>query len=488
MSNSVESERIFKYALDMICIVGFDGYFKVLNPSWEKTLGWSIEELKSKSWLDFIHPEERDFCIFRRKRIIEDGDMLQFENRYVCKDGSYKWLSWSCHPYPEEKVIYGIARDVTEKKMYQEEASKHEKLESLGVLAGGIAHDFNNLLASLYGNIEMALANIEIPENSEKYLLKAISTYNNAKNLADQLLTFSKGGDPVKKTGNIAKSVVEHSTFALSGSNVGCEYDIDPELKPVDYDNNQMAQVIQNIVLNSKQAMPNGGIIGISVHNVQLDKGDFVRISIADSGVGIPENHLKNIFDPFFTTKEGGSGLGLPTSYSIIQKHIGFIEVESETGVGTVFHIYLPVSEKELENTEDIKTSKSDEKTNGSGRILIMDDQGSVREIMKDMLESLGYSVVEANDGEQAVEMIAEIKEKGEQLDCAVLDLTVPGGVGGKDAVSEIHELMPELPVFATSGYSNDPVMAVPGKFGFAASLKKPSLPSHKSLISSFSA
>lgn len=470
----IDSERIFNYARDMICIVGLDGYFKTLNPSWTATLGWSMEELKSKPWLEFVHPDDREACLKRKNKIVENNEMLQFENRYVCKNGTYKWLSWSCYPFPDEEVLYGIARDVTEKKMFQEEAIRHEKLESLGILAGGIAHDFNNLLFSLYGNVEMAKSNVEDSEKVKRYLENAAASFNTAKSLADQLLTFSKGGDPIKKTGDIGECVIKHCTFALSGSNVLCEYDIDPELKPVDYDPDQISQVIQNIVLNSLQSMPDGGIIGVSVHSVNLEKGEFVRISIADSGSGMPTELLKNIFDPFFTTKKSGSGLGLSTSYSIVQKHDGFIEVESEEGVGTVFHIYLPVSDKMLKSKKENQKKVVKNVSEKVCRVLIMDDQKSVRAIIKDMLEHMGCRVLEATDGEQAIAITKEVKEKNESLDCAILDLTIPGGLGGKEAVSEILKIIPNLPVFASSGYSSNPVMSEPGKYGFLASLKKP--------------
>ncbi len=472
MISSIESERIFSYALDLICIVGFDGYFKTLNPSWEKTLGWSINELKSKPWLEFVHPDDRDRCIARRKKIIENGELLQFENRYICKDGTYKWLNWSCHPFPDEDVIYGIARDVTEEKIYREEAFNNEKLKSLGTLAAGIAHDFNNLLASLYGNIEMAQKNSDIKEKVEHYLGNALESFSSARNLTSQLLTFSEGGAPVKKIGNIAESVINCCKFSLSGSNVACEYDIDPDLKPVSYDPEQISQVVQNLIVNSKQAMGDNGIIGVSVHNIKNGKGDFVRITIADSGEGISEKNLENIFDPFFTTKEGGSGLGLPTSHSIIKKHNGYIEVESQEKVGTVFHIYLPVSENVPDNDKVENGQKSE--TQGSGTILVMDDQDAVRDIMKDMLESLGYQVIEAYDGEHAITIVEEMKLKGSLLRCAIFDLTVPGGMGGKDAVRKVKEIMPDMPVFASSGYSSDPVMSEPEKHGFSASLKKP--------------
>jgi signal transduction histidine kinase/ActR/RegA family two-component response regulator len=358
---------------------------------------------------------------------------------------------------------------------------RKEKLDSLGVLAGGIAHDLNNLLSGIFGYMEMASLRIrKDPDKAETYLEKATKLFENAKNLSNSLLTFSKGGDPVKKVSDIGEIVTKSVEFSLAGSEVKPEINIDKDLKCTKIDENQMSQVIGNIVINARQAMCEKGNIRVSVKNVLIEneyapfitKGEFIKISITDEGVGIPKEFLKKIFDPFYTTKHNGNGLGLATSYSIILKHRGHIDVESEEGTGSTFNIFLPVCSGEEVYLNNNKIN-SDEK-NLEGKVLVMDDQESVREIIGDMLNKMGLKVEFCVDGTSAISCLKESFEKNEPFDIAILDLTIPGGKGGVETAKELSESDFNIPLIASSGYSDDPVISEPGKFGFAASIRKP--------------
>jgi PAS domain S-box-containing protein len=369
--------------------------------------------------------------------------------------------------------IVGVINDITEMKAAEKERMRVSKLESLGVLAGGIAHDFNNILTMILGNI--TLAKIYGGVNTEKlqHLLEsAEQAVTRAKDLTTQLLTFSKGGTPVKKIISIQELLKSATTFTLAGTDIKSEFDISPDLPTVEVDENQISQVIGNIVLNAKQAMPHGGIVSIRAENItfgnangSLKKGDYIKISIRDQGIGIPEEYLDMIFDPYFTTKEQ-SGLGLSICYSIIQRHQGHIGVESSLGIGTTFVIYLPVTQIQH------KTAQQTEKTvvmNGKGKILVMDDEETIRNIVGDMLQYLGYTVDFARDGEETINLYSK-----QPYDAVILDLTIPGGMGGKETIKHLRDIDPAIKAVVSSGYSNDPIMSDYATYGFKGVIVKP--------------
>jgi two-component system, cell cycle sensor histidine kinase and response regulator CckA len=452
------------------------------NPSYLKIFGYaSFDELKQVAPLELFSPECRQKVaenIQRRAIGLPVPDSYEAES--LRKDGTrFPMLMYLTKAtFADGPATVGFILDITERKRMEEELQKVEKLESLGILAGGIAHDFNNLLGGLFGYIDMARVNSGADKTVSKYLDKASAVFERAKDLTQQLLTFSKGGSPKRKTGHVGSLVKENAAFALSGSNIGCDYNIARDLWPCDFDENQIGQVIDNIVINAQQAMPLGGTISISVDNISLNDGDkpalsagdYIKISIADSGVGIPQELLKRIFDPFFTTKQKGNGLGLATCYSIIQKHEGCIDVESAPGKGSVFHIFLPASHGGA--VQDISQSPSCHE--GKGRILVMDDEDFMREIVGEMLTSMGYSIIEARNGEEALRFSVDAEKQGNLISGALFDLTIPGGVGGREAIVEFRKEFPDMPVFASSGFSDDPVMARPAEFGFTDSIRKP--------------
>lgn len=376
------------------------------------------------------------------------------------------------------------ARDVTEKKKLNEYILQGEKLESIGILAGGIAHDFNNILTAISGNVTLArlqtAAAVDKAKNDNiaRLLEEAEKASLQARKLTQQLLTFARGGAPVTQTASIGEILVETATFALRGSNVQCRYLVPEDLWPVEIDIAQINQVIHNMVINADHAMPDGGEIVISAQNMvvtsghylPLEQGLYVKISVKDQGVGIPKNHINKIFDPYFTTKHKGSGLGLATSYSIIQKHKGSISVNSAPGKGTTFYIYLPASQHELV----LRQHYPEKEIYGRGKVLIMDDEEMLRLVLTAMLNHLGYDILAAKDGAEALDLYMRAAKEGVPFDAVISDLTVPGGMGGAELIKKLVQFDPKVKAIVSSGYFNDPIMANYQEYGFKAVVSKP--------------
>jgi PAS domain S-box-containing protein len=399
----------------------------------------------------------------------------------MVRNGEKIYIQQTIFPIKTEKGyrLGSVIRDVTERKKMEERMMRDEKLESLRVFGGGIAHDFNNLLAGIFGNID--LARMEMPEGNPaiNYLNNAFFAFDRAKHLSQQLLTFAKGGAPQKKPLMLPELVRDVCTLALSGSNVRGEFRFSEGLWPVEADENQLSQVFSNLIINAVQAMPQGGIVAIAAENQTLEAGHmgklpagkFVVIKVKDQGIGIPQKIVGKIFDPFFTTKQQGSGLGLATCYSIVSRHGGFIDVVSETGVGAVFTVWLPASEKSVELPENLKDTPE---LRGSGRILIMDDERLIRGIARDMLKRAGYEAAVAADGKEAIAKYREAFDAGKKFDTVILDLTVPGGMGGEQTVRELIKIDPRVIAIVSSGYSDDAVLARFAEYGFAGTVPKP--------------
>jgi len=375
--------------------------------------------------------------------------------------------------------LQAIVRDISERKKLERELLKTQRLESIGTLAGGIAHDFNNLLQGVFGYISMAQLTFDQKEKSLAMLEQAEKALHQSVNLTTQLLTFSKGGKPAMKK-IMLKPVIENAVrFSLSGSQVDYRINLDEDLWMVEADEGQIGQVIQNIVINADQAMPLGGSIEITAKNVQSLKqilphlsreGRDVAISVKDTGIGIPQQYLEKIFDPYFTTKEKGSGLGLATSYSIIKNHGGEIIVISELGKGTTFFIYLPA----IETEKEIKETPAATSVVRKGKILVMDDEDLVLNIAGEMIQALGHDVDFARDGEAAIEKYRAAKESGNPFDVVILDLTIRGGMGGRETVERLLSMDNNVKAIVSSGYSGDAVVSEYYKYGFRTRLSKP--------------
>nr|HPI91163.1 ATP-binding protein [Spirochaetota bacterium] len=345
------------------------------------------------------------------------------------------------------------------------------------VLAGGIAHDFNNLLTSILGNVSMARSLGSLEGRIAELFDKIEQAVKRSISLTHQLLTFSKGGEPIKKTVYLPDVIKESATLILSGSKVKPEYDIDNGLYQVYADQGQISQVFNNIIINAMQAMPAGGFLTIKARNVDdiqdiapLPGGKYIAVSFSDQGIGIHRDNLNRIFDPYFTTKQGGTGLGLASSYSIIKKHNGYLDVSSTVGTGSTFSVYLPASDA----GEIDREPESSERPGGTGRILVLDDEEIILDVAVSMLKYLGYTPDTAADGREAIRKYTGGLEQGEPYDAVIMDLTIPGGMGGREALVELLKIDPAVTAIVSSGYSEDPVMARYEKYGFTGILLKP--------------
>lgn len=462
-------------------VVARDGRLHFVNARAVELSGYSEAELKANPFIDWVHPEDRDMVRQNYlKRISGEPAPENYTIRFLHKDGGVKWvdisavrISWEGSP-----ATLNFLSDITEKRRLEEELLKAQKLESIGVLAGGIAHDFNNILASIMGNISLAKLDADPDDRIYDFLEKAEGASKRATGLTQQLLTFSRGGAPVKKVSSVSDVIADCATFVLSGSKVRCDFDLPTDLWPVEIDVDQISQVIQNIIINADQAMPDGGVIRIRAanftvganHDLPLTPGRYVKIAIQDLGSGIPEVYLNKIFDPYFTSKQNGVGLGLATAYSIIRRHDGHIGVESQVGTGTTFTVYLPSSKEQVIKTDEDRHDPLP----GRGRILAMDDEDMIRDLIRHMLHRMGYEAEVACDGEQAIHLYRRALEAGEPFDVVILDLTIPGAMGGKEALKKLLEMDPDVKAIVSSGYSNDPIMSNYKNYGFCGVVAKP--------------
>ena len=466
---------------DLIVESSSDGKFIYITPNCKEVLGYEPEDLLGRSIFQYIHEEDKEAVFKEFIRIITEQTPGKAVFRYSHKNGNWKWFECTGNTYQSADgdircVI--VSRDITERKKLEEELFKKQNLESLGVLAGGIAHDFNNLLTSILGNISISKLQIDSEDKLFGRLTEAENASIRAKDLTTQLLTFSRGGAPVKEfVPSLGDLIRDTANFAVSGSKVKCEFDFEEGLWPAEIDEGQISQVIHNLIINADQAMPKGGKICIRLKNTSLnssngldaDEGNYIKISIEDSGIGMTEDLKKKIFDPYFTTKQRGSGLGLTTVYSIVKNHEGHITATSEIGEGTRFDVYIPAA---AETVKDIVATPNLQ--NGDGRILVMDDDETVRIVAGEMITHLGYEVDYAADGREAVEKYISAMEKGVPFDAVMIDLTVPGGMGGKEANIKLLEIDPDVRTIVSSGYFNDPVMSEYDKYGFRGVITKP--------------
>jgi PAS domain S-box-containing protein len=366
-------------------------------------------------------------------------------------------------------------RDITEKKKIEEELVRAQKMEALGILAGGIAHDFNNLLTVLLGNLSLLSSGADLGPREVRNLENAETAVMRARDLAQQLLTFSSGGAPLREAASMGEVIQESVGFVLRGSAVRAEIEMAEDLWVVEIDPGQINQVLNNLLINAMQAMPSGGIVKIRGENLEhppatLPPCRHIAIHIIDQGKGIDEEHLDRIFDPYFTTKAGGRGLGLTSAYSIVKQHEGLLTVHSELGVGTTFSIHLPATKSPLE-----KASTDPEIVDkGAGRILVMDDDDGVRLVLESIVENLGYQPVATVDGEQTIACYRESLAENRPFDAVIMDLTIPGGMGGQEALEHLLVLDPGVRAIVVSGYSNNPVLAHYRDYGFKGRVSKP--------------
>ena len=469
---------LFQESRDAIYITTRDGKFFDINNSGLNLFGYTKEEITELNPNQiFADPEDR----IKYQKSIEDQEFVRDYPVKLRKKSGERMdclVTSTIRRSNENNIIgyQGIIRDITEQKRMEAELQKIDKLESLGIMAGGIAHDFNNLLTTITNNI--SLVSITGDNKLLELLKDSKIACNHARNLTHQLLTFSEGGAPIKKVSYIGNLLKDSSSFALRGSNIRFTYAIPPDLWPVEIDEGQITQVMHNLVLNATQAMTEGGTIDIRAENIKegtkdmlsLEHKKYIKFSIKDRGIGITKEHIKKIFDPYFTTKKDGSGLGLASTYSIIKNHGGDIDVSSEPGSGTVFHVYLQASENKL----PVKEKKTANPVRGTGKILLMDDEQSVRKTVQRMLNYLGYEVEISSNGEEAIDLYKNAIKSRHPFDVIIMDLTIRGGMGGKETINKLLKIDSGVKAIVSSGYFNNPIMADYKKHGFCGVIPKP--------------
>ncbi len=459
-----------------------------LNRAAAEISGGKVEGILGRSFRNSSSWSEAGLTAVAEE-VLKDGVARPFEADLHTPNGREVTLRCYLSRFvvEERAHLLVLGQDITEERRLDRENKRIEaqmlnmqKLESLGVLAGGIAHDFNNILTGIVGNITFAQSALDPEEKASGPLFKAEKACQRAGELASQLLTFARGGEPIKKAFSVKPLASESASLVLRGTNVKGVIDIPDTLAIVEADEGQISQAFNNIVINAVHAMPGGGTLTIAGADETLEPdnrlglaaGSYVRLSFSDEGCGISEGDLKRIFDPYFTTKTSGTGLGLASTHSIVKKHGGVILVDSVPGEGTTFTIYLPSTgaSSPAEGAEEQFAGGG----RGSGSVLVMDDEEMIRELATAMLTELGYRVRTCSDGDEAIELYRSSRAAGSPLSAVIMDLTIPGGMGGKEAARRILEIDPEACLIVSSGYSNDPVMSDHRSFGFRATLVKP--------------
>jgi PAS domain S-box-containing protein len=476
---------------DGVITTDVDGRVTLMNAVAERMTGWSAEEAAGKIITDVFRIVGVESGVGGTSvgRVIKEKQIVDIksDSTLISRDGKEYSISDSAAPIRDsESNIRGVVfvfRDVTEQRKTESMLFNAKKLESIGVLAGGIAHDFNNVLTGLFGNIEMAKCSLTREHDAFLYIEMAEKALASATDLTTQLLTFSKGGAPLLMAVSLKDIVIEAVKFNLSGSNVKVDFDLPDDLWSVNADKGQLNQVIANITINAKQAMPNGGCLRISAENIRDSvesvlsdlNGDHVKLVISDDGAGITPENIERIFDPYFSTKSKGNGLGLAAVHSIVARHNGHIQVDSKPGLGTSFTIFLPAKSRHQDNAEVV--CDADDRVVSDvvcGHVLIMDDEPIIISTLTPMLRFCGYTSESSGDGSDALVKYVAAEKAGKPFSAVIMDLTIPGGMGGIEAVQELLAFDPDAKVIVSSGYSVDPVLSDYADYGFKGRLIKP--------------
>ncbi len=508
MEALIKSEENLRITLnsigDAVVSTGTGGLIAQMNPVAEQLSGWNADNAGGKPLTEvfgIVNPKTRERAENPVEQVLQKGEIVRTAGHtlLVSKDGSEYRISESGAPIKDETGkttgVVLVFRDVTDEYRMQEvlHETRKQKLKSIGTLAGGIAHDFNNIMTGVFGNISLAKEKLISSHPAREYLEKAEHTMDRATLLSRKLLTFAKGGEPVKENVCLGKLVEE-----ILGDGILDELPdgkpgqkpagkVIPILKkaqdlwPAKVDRGQIREVFSNLLQNAGQAMPGGGHLYITLENAPipegtetgLQAGKYVKSTVRDMGAGISREHLDHIFDPYFSTRQAGRGLGLATVYSIVNKHGGHISADSEPGKGATFTLYLPVSEPESPE-EEKKPAAEPLPSERPARALVMDDEAMIRDVASRMLEVNGFSVETASGGKEAIEMYLQAMNAGKSFNIVIMDLTIPGGMGGEQAVNTILGLDPEARVIVSSGYADDPVMANYARYGFKGVVTKP--------------
>jgi len=483
-----EKERLditLQSIAEAVVATDLEGQVAMMNGPAEKMTGWSLADARGRPMEEVVRlarAETREHYGDLARMMLHTGEVWELADTAILtsKEGLEKAVTWSMAPIQGRRdEVIGVViilRDITDRRRMERELARIEKLESVGLLAGGIAHDFNNMLTAVLGNITLARLQVEPGSKASARLEAAERSIDSARDLTQQLLTFARGGSPVRKPTRLGKPLEQTVQRALHRSDASATFDIAEDLWAADVDVDQVCRVVANLAINADEAMLGGGTVQVRARNVELSasssvplgRGRYVCLSIEDGGRGIPEESLHKIFDPFFSTKEGGNGLGLATSHSIVKNHEGHIEVNSRLDQGTTFLIYLPTA------SEPEPDDRADRPSVGEGRVLVMDDDEMVRGILAEALPLIGYDVVFATNGEEALDAYRSALDAAEPFDAVIMDLQILGGMGGKEAIARLRSIDPDVCAIVSSGYSDDPVMAEFVEHGFCAVLRKP--------------
>jgi PAS domain S-box-containing protein len=473
--------KAFKTSPDAVNLTRLrDGLYLEINEGFTAMSGYTSEDVVGRSSLPgdlgiWVHAEDRQRAIAELKA---NGMVKNYEAAFRRKDGTQFFGNFSARKlvFGGEECLLSITRDITEKKRTEEALRSAQKLEALGVLAGGIAHDFNNLLTGVFGFIALAKTNLPDESPAQRDLDRALAVFDRAKALSYQLLTFAKGGAPAKQPVVLTRLLQESVRFALSGSSVDAEVKAPDDLAPCLADVHQIGQVLDNLLINARDAMAGRGRVLVEACNVSaddpvptpLEPGSWVKVSVSDEGTGIAPEVLPRIFDPFFTTKASGHGLGLATAFSILKRHGGTLVAESG-GHGSRFSFWLPSAEVPCPKSETEGRG-----THRSCRLLLLDDEEFIRSLAAQLFPAWGHQVTTAASAQETVDLYEQARRRGEPFDLVLLDLTIRGGEGGRETLDRLKKLDPHVRAAASSGYSDDPVMADPVRFGFLGRLAKP--------------
>lgn len=456
-----------------------------MNPTAERLTGWKEAEAVGRHLVDVFRLEDGDDPLAGLRRHRKDRKTplpFRAEGVLIASDQAKRTVTRIASILKgDDNELVGtvlVFNDVTEQRRLEAEAMRTQRVESIALLAGGIAHDFNNVLTSALGHTGMAIEEARAKGAISGHLVDAEAALMRARGLTRQLQTFARGGEPEKRPTSMEDVINESIFFILRGSNVRCDVEIEPGIRAVNVDPVQLGQVIQNLVMNADQAMPDGGVMTLAVKNKDicepnrygLPEGQYVSAVVTDTGMGIASDDIGRIFDPYFTTKSSGKGLGLAVSFSIVKNHDGALVVDSKVGEGTLFEILLPAEEQEPERPVVFSG-----RVDGAGRrILVMDDDPDVQKILKSMITALGFDVEVVPEGTTAIRRFREAQEGGSPFVAVFLDLTVPGGMGGQATLKTLRRLDPDVRAIVASGYSEDLIVAEAKKHGFHSSVTKP--------------
>ena len=469
-------------------IIVQDGVIRESNRCMAQLCGDHPESMPDTALTEYFPPDENP-AVYALIDIPdhESGEPQVQAATLACKNGQRLEVEVSAVgcDFQQKPATLLIIKDISDRLTARESIEKAGKLDAIAALSGGIAHDYNNLLTAIIGNITLAQTHLKSNDKPFRLLSHALVASKTAKNLTQKLITFSKGGSPNKEIAAVDRLVRSATDFTLSGSNIKCNYNFPPDIRLIDVDQSQIGQALHNVIMNARETMREGGTINVTASNAKLTDevptlvaGDYVKISIADQGSGIPEKEFDKIFDPYYSTKEmgntRGTGLGLSICRSIIRKHGGEVTVASQMGVGTTIHLFLPAADSEsLEQTPGDKTSETG-RIFGEGKILVMDDEQMIRDLAGEILGHLGYEVEFAQDGDEAVALYKTGLKIARPFDAVILDLTVRGGMGGKEAIQKLIDIDPDVKGIVSSGYSDDPGMTDFRKYGFSGVVAKP--------------